>query len=327
MVRRRRQPGQVHHHAVTHVPARHGAPGAARHERLTPVSDFRLAAGPVQQVDRSASSAGMRHAEPGSIRYIPAPSAVRGPGRGGSVRKRPRIGGAERQSQSYVILFALCRTLRARSSYTRRRSPAGSRVGRVGRHSRCPPGNDFDSPPTLFFGWSAAAPRLGLASLRRSSGCSGHTSRIHPPWSPGRRWPSACWPWWLWTLVGRAPRVLSLQASLLPARLAERGLFLRLMSSTSRVASRFGQPRLGGERIGEGLQRAGAHPRPEGEHRRAAAAGAPLPVARRARWRARGREALRGAGLRGDPGPARAPRHSRSAAPAPWSRWPASATW
>ncbi|HEY9507015.1 MAG TPA: DUF116 domain-containing protein [Gemmatimonadales bacterium] len=101
---------------------------------------------------------------------------------------------------------------------------------------------DYDSSPTLFFGWSAAAlaafvaaGALGLYLL------APRLALLHP-----------LVPVTLWVALGTASVVfgawwavlfLSYRTGrpLLPERLAERGPFLRLMRLTSRVAERFGR--------------------------------------------------------------------------------------
>lgn len=105
-----------------------------------------------------------------------------------------------------------------------------------------PNAGNYDSPPALFFGWSAAAvgsffgiialalfllaPRLGLL--------------VAP--LPGILWVTLAvfagvsWIWWSLLLLSYL-----LRKPLLPERLAERGPFLRLMRLTSRIAERFGK--------------------------------------------------------------------------------------
>jgi hypothetical protein len=101
---------------------------------------------------------------------------------------------------------------------------------------------NFDSPPALFFVWSAVtlavlgglvafflymlAPRLALISPRLPTGL----------WLAIALIACSLWLWWgLLAVSFLAPRPL------LPERLAERGPFLRLMSLTSRIATIFGK--------------------------------------------------------------------------------------
>ena len=101
---------------------------------------------------------------------------------------------------------------------------------------------DFDSAPTLFFGWSALALVLAAAALAAGLFLLGpRLAAIHPA-LPGI----------LWGLLGATAVVLALWwlalflsyrggRALLPEALAERGPFLRLMRLTSRLAERFGR--------------------------------------------------------------------------------------
>jgi len=105
-----------------------------------------------------------------------------------------------------------------------------------------PRNGDFDSPPKLFFVWSAAATAVamglafGVLWLLRP-----HLASISPRLVTVATWSVAIlaalsWTWW--ALIAAS---YLLKRPLLPERLAERGLYLRLMSWTSRVASRFGR--------------------------------------------------------------------------------------
>jgi hypothetical protein len=101
---------------------------------------------------------------------------------------------------------------------------------------------NYDSPPSLFFAWSAGsiavatglvalglyllAPRLALLLPALATWC----------WIGLGVGSAITWLWWLLLLGSGVSR-----RSLLPERLAERGPFLRLMRLTSRVAERFGR--------------------------------------------------------------------------------------
>jgi len=101
---------------------------------------------------------------------------------------------------------------------------------------------NFDSPPRLFFFWSAGAiaavfglaalvlyllsPRLGLVD----------SSLPAVAWLVLAGLAGLTWLWWLLLALSYLIR-----RPLLPERLAERGPFLRLMRWTSFVAGRFGQ--------------------------------------------------------------------------------------
>jgi hypothetical protein len=101
---------------------------------------------------------------------------------------------------------------------------------------------DYNSPPALFFAWSAmtlvvvlGAMALGLFLLTpRLSGA--HPSVPTVLWSALLVAGSILWIWWGVLLLS-----FELNRPLLPERLAERGPFLRLMRLTSRVAGRFGR--------------------------------------------------------------------------------------
>ena len=101
---------------------------------------------------------------------------------------------------------------------------------------------DYDSSPTLFFGWSAAA--LAGFFLVAALGLYLLAPRIALLHSlvPTLLWvalgfaAALGWAWWAVLFLSyRSGRAL------LPERLAERGPFLRLMRLTSRLAQRFGR--------------------------------------------------------------------------------------
>jgi hypothetical protein len=108
--------------------------------------------------------------------------------------------------------------------------------------SPLPRDGDFDSPPRLFFVWSAAATAVGLGILFGALWLlRPHLGSIHPSLVTAATITVAAiaaiaWTWW--ALLSAS---YLLRRPLLPERLAERGLYLRLMSWTSRVASRFGR--------------------------------------------------------------------------------------
>ena len=101
---------------------------------------------------------------------------------------------------------------------------------------------NYNSPPALFFAWSAitlavllGAGALGLFLL------TPRLANAHPS-VPGVLWTglliagALLWVWWGVLLLSH-----ELKRPLLPERLAERGPFLRLMRLTSRLADRFGR--------------------------------------------------------------------------------------
>lgn len=105
-----------------------------------------------------------------------------------------------------------------------------------------PNAGNYDSPPVLFFGWSAAAigamfgvvavilyllaPRLALVA----------SAIPQVLWLVLGAAAGIAWLWWGFLLLSYV-----LRKPLLPEALAERGPFLRLMRLTSRVADRFGR--------------------------------------------------------------------------------------
>jgi uncharacterized protein len=101
---------------------------------------------------------------------------------------------------------------------------------------------DYDSSPTLFFGWSALALAAALAIVAVGLYLLGPRLGLLHPLIPTMLWSGLAiaaailWTWWAVLFLsygsGRA---------LLPERLAERGPFLRLMRLTSRLADRFGR--------------------------------------------------------------------------------------
>jgi uncharacterized protein len=101
---------------------------------------------------------------------------------------------------------------------------------------------NYDSPPALFFAWSAITLTVALGTLAlalfllapRLGGL--HQAAPAILWSALLVFASLLWTWW-------GILFLSFQAGrpLLPEWLAERGPFLPLMRLTSRVADRFGR--------------------------------------------------------------------------------------
>jgi uncharacterized protein len=99
---------------------------------------------------------------------------------------------------------------------------------------------DYDSSPTLFFGWSAAALATALALVALGLFLLGPRLALVQPLIPTILWAglavaaAVLWAWWATLFLSYASG-----RALLPERLAERGPFLRLMRLTSRVAGRF----------------------------------------------------------------------------------------
>jgi hypothetical protein len=105
-----------------------------------------------------------------------------------------------------------------------------------------PNAGNYDSPPALFFAWSAAALVVGLGvvagALYLLTPRLGQIHSVIPRvlWAVTASVAGLLWLWWAAVFVSYAAR-----RALLPAPLAEGGLFLRLMRLTSRVADRFGR--------------------------------------------------------------------------------------
>jgi hypothetical protein len=101
---------------------------------------------------------------------------------------------------------------------------------------------NYDSSPTLFFGWSAAALAAALAIGALGLFLLGPRLALLHPLIPTILWAGLAvaavvlWAWWATLFLSyRSGRGRH------PERLAERGPFLRLMRLTSRVAERFGR--------------------------------------------------------------------------------------
>ncbi len=105
-----------------------------------------------------------------------------------------------------------------------------------------PNGGNFDSPPRLFLGWSAAA-ILAVGGLAAAALylLAPRAQLLHPS-LPDWLWvglgglAGLAWLWWTLLAVSYALRV-----PLLPERLAERGPLLQVMRLTSALAARFGR--------------------------------------------------------------------------------------
>src|SRR5919106_4261946 len=101
---------------------------------------------------------------------------------------------------------------------------------------------DYNSSPTLFFLWSAAALLAALAIGAVGLYLLGPRLALLHPLVPTVLWSglaiaaAALWLWWGFLFLSYGSG-----HPLLPERLAERGPFLRLMRLTSRVADRFGR--------------------------------------------------------------------------------------
>jgi uncharacterized protein len=101
---------------------------------------------------------------------------------------------------------------------------------------------NYDSPPALFFAWSAVTLVIGLGVLALGLFLLAPRIRaIHPTvvqvlWTTVLFVGAILWLWW-----GVLFLSYEIARPLLPERLAERGPFLRLMRLTSRLADRFGR--------------------------------------------------------------------------------------
>jgi len=101
---------------------------------------------------------------------------------------------------------------------------------------------NYDSPPHLFFLWSAAGLAAALGIVALGLYLLGPRIGLLLPGVPTWLWTGlgvvagVSWLWWLLILLSYASN-----RAVLPAKLAEQGPFLRLMSVTSRVADKFGR--------------------------------------------------------------------------------------
>jgi hypothetical protein len=101
---------------------------------------------------------------------------------------------------------------------------------------------NYDSPPHLFFLWSAAGLAAALGVVALGLYLLGPRIGLLLPGVPTWLWiglgvvSGVSWLWWGLILLSYATN-----RAILPAKLAEQGPFLRLMSVTSRVADRFGR--------------------------------------------------------------------------------------
>lgn len=105
-----------------------------------------------------------------------------------------------------------------------------------------PNDGNYDSPPRLFFQWSAAGLAAALGVVALGLYLLGPRIGLLLPGVPTWLWiglgivSGVSWLWWGLILLSYATN-----RAILPAKLAEQGPFLRLMSVTSRVADRFGR--------------------------------------------------------------------------------------
>lgn len=101
---------------------------------------------------------------------------------------------------------------------------------------------NYDSPPALFFAWSALTITVALGLTALGLFLLGPRLAVAYEQAPATLWSALLivgailWAWWGVLLLS-----YQLRRPLLPERLAERGPFLRLMRLTSRVADRFGR--------------------------------------------------------------------------------------
>ncbi len=101
---------------------------------------------------------------------------------------------------------------------------------------------DYDSAPALFFGWSAATLLVAGGAAAAFIYLLGPRLGLFHPLIPRALWTvwavlgGVLYAWWLVLAIAYASR-----KPIVPEWLAERGLLLRLMRLTSRVAERFGR--------------------------------------------------------------------------------------
>jgi hypothetical protein len=230
---RMRHAGQVHDHAISNVATAHSATGSPRHQRHALLAGPRDQSSQISNVSRQADRA----------RKDAVDACGLGVGSAG-----PRVGPVDTSNRrrrqhgpKLTIFWRMAELPRAQLIHI----DVDRRLGHEwdewdGRP--LPNGGNYDSPPALFFAWSALTlvVVLGLVALGlflltpRLGGV--HTRLPVVLWRALLLVGGVLWLWWgvlfLSYEVGRP---------LLPERLAERGPFLRLMRLTSRVADRFGR--------------------------------------------------------------------------------------
>ena len=105
-----------------------------------------------------------------------------------------------------------------------------------------PNAGNYSSPPSLFLGWSAGALATAAAIAAGSLYLLAPRIALIASGIPDALWfilgglTALSWIWW-----GLLALSVAVDRPLLPERLAERGLFLRVMRLTSRVAGWFGR--------------------------------------------------------------------------------------
>lgn len=100
---------------------------------------------------------------------------------------------------------------------------------------------NYDSPPSLFFVWSAGALVAAMAAVAAALFLLGpriglvHSAIPRALWIVAGAGGALLWIWWGVLVISYLSR-----RPILPPKLAEGGLFLRLMRLTSKIADRFG---------------------------------------------------------------------------------------
>jgi uncharacterized protein len=228
-----RHPGKIHDNALAHVAAAHPAAGASRSEWYPVVSGPTDQPSQVFHVGRQADREREDAIDPRGLRVggtSPQISAI----------DAPDVG--RRQHRPKLTIFSLMAEVpRAQLIHI----DVDRRLGHEwdkwdGRP--LPNQGNYDSPPALFFAWSAITLVVILGLLAVALFLLAPRIRGIHQMVPGVLWSgllaagSLLWVWWALLFLSH-----QLGRPLLPERLAERGPFLRLMRLTSRIADRFGR--------------------------------------------------------------------------------------
>ena len=305
--------------SVAHVAAAHGAARAAGHQRdamrRRPVRERRE----ILAVLRHAHRGGEDPEDPGALGVGGTCTMV------GSVEAPDRRG--RQHAEKVITLSPMSDTPRAQLIHI----DVDRRLGHEWDEwdgKPLPNSGNYDSAPIAVLRLVRDGAR-GRARSRVARAVSARPpSRPAPPHAaPAPLDRARCRERGALALVGGALPLLC-DAARAPARTARRARAVPPAHAAHLARGRPVRPaRLGRERVGQGLQRAGPAPAAEGRQGRAAAPDPALPVEGDAGRGTRHRGEVRGAGVRGHPRASSRGGSSASAGRARSSRWPASGTW